>query len=133
MSNFIVKLKNKSNEDKLHIQLLYEPKENKEITFRFGNSSKSLERKDLIFYDENLKILNPIEVMILTPKKYEKEEYKLSKNNPFVYDIVGEVDKTKNDVIIKLVSTTYLLKKGKKYYLELLYHNERSNRVEIKF
>jgi hypothetical protein len=49
--------------------------------------------------------------MVLTPKKYEKEEYKISKNDPFVYDIVWKVDKTKNDVIIKLVSATYLLKK----------------------
>lgn len=134
MNNFKTSLKNKSNKNSFHLQLIYEPIKNEEITFEFGNSSKTLERKDLVFYDEHLKILDPVGFKIITPKKYIKEKIKLSKKNPFFYDIIGEVESlNNNDIILRLSTVEYIFKKGQKYFVELLYLDKKSNRLEIDF
>jgi len=133
MSNFKVRLKNKTEENKFHVDLIYEPKEEKEIQFGFSNSSKSLERNDLEFLDENFTLIEPIGMMIKNPLKREKVKMIISKEKPFVYKIIGEIDHHQDAVHIKLVSAEYLLKKDEKYYLQLRYKGEVSEKIKLEF
>jgi hypothetical protein len=133
MSNFKVTLKNKTTKNRFHIDLIYEPKEEKEISFGFGNSSKSLERTDLEFLDEDFALVEPIGMMIKNPLKREKVKMFISKEKPFVYEIIGKIDHHNDAIHIKLVSVEYLLKKGKKYYIHLRYKGEVSEKIQLEF
>ena len=133
MNSFKVKLEDKSNESIFKVDLIYQPIEEKEIDFTFGNSSKSLERNDLEFIDSDFNLVQPVGVMVINPMKREKVKKVISKENPFIYEITGEINYHQDNVHIKLVSAEYLLKKDKKYYMQLRYKGELSEKIEIQF
>ena len=133
MVNFKVILKNLSTKNKFHLEVKYLPVDNQEIDFRFGNSSKSLERTALIFSDENGQLINPIKTLMINPKEYEKQSLKISQSKPFIYYVKGEIQEVSGKVLVKLVSSEYLLDTDKNYFVELEYFDKKSNRVQIHF
>ena len=133
MNNFKVTLENKITNNIFKIDLLYEPQNDEEIDFRFGNSSKALERNDLEFLNSDFKPINPIKTTIINPVKREKIEIKVSKSKPFIYSVDGEIYYLNNKVYIKLASVEYILDKGKSYFLQLRYKGTVSEKIEIQF
>lgn len=133
MNNFKVTLENKITNNIFKIDLVYEPQNDEEIDFKFGNSSKALERNDLEFLDSDLKPINPIKTIIINPINREKIQIKVSKSKPFIYSINGEIDYLNNKVCIKLASVEYILDKGKSYFLQLRYKGKISERITLEF
>lgn len=133
MNDFKVTIVNKTNGSNFHIDLIYEPEENNEIDFGFGNSSNSIERDDLEFLDANHLVIKPVGYTIKNPIKREKKRIKISKTNPFIYEVKGEIVFYEEKVHLKLISAEYLLEKNKQYYIQLVYKDKVSEKIEIQF
>ena len=133
MEKFKVILTNLSTKKDFHIQLKYVPVSQTEIEFKFGNSSKSLERNTLIFKDEDQKIVEPVKVVMISPKKYEKQSITISERNPFVYDVKAEIVTVSNKIFLNLASVEYILEKDSRYFIELNYLDQKSNQLELHF
>jgi hypothetical protein len=133
MKKFNATLKDKSTYDKLVIQISYKPVDANKITFNFGNSSKSLERTDLEFLDDNLGLVNPISTKIINPIKREKLQTEITKNKPFIYEVTGTIERNGEDILIDLNTAQYSLKINERYYIQLRYLGYLSNKIEIQF
>lgn len=131
MENFRVTLVNKIKQKEFNLQLVFEPIRNENIEFKFGNSSKSLERKNLEFLDEKFNIIEPSGYRVINPAKYEKESIVISKDKPFTYDILGKIEIFNTKALIKLVSAEYVLDLDKKYFVQFDYLGKKSNRIDF--
>ncbi len=133
MNNFKATLLESIENDDFLVKIIYKPLENGETDFKFGNSSKTLERDSLEFLDSDLNSLQPINYKIINPKEIKKLKMKISNEYPFIYEVKGKINYYDQKVHIKLATAEYLLERGKDYFLQLRYDGKISEKIKIAF
>lgn len=133
MTNFIIELKDKSNETEFKLELHYKPKGQNEALFSFSNFAYNLERNDLIFEDgDGNKLISRKRVRI-SPQNSEKTDTVITKEKPFIYEVKGTVNNEGDQVKIDLITAEYHLKKGVTYQVYVVYPGGNSNALEIMY
>lgn len=122
-------IKNLSHDNNFIIEMKVAPiGEGKEV-FEFSNSMFLLEKNLLIIMDDSENILHPDAIISIRPTKLDTKKTTISNKDPFIYNIKGTFINEGTFIRLKLPSVEYLLKKGKKYFVELNNSDNTSNRV----
>ena len=129
---FEAKLENQSTNNEFIIAIRYYPVK-ESFDFKFGNASKGLERKDLVFKNEDGVVLAPYSMSYINARSIEKDSVKITKDSPYIYKVTGSIESKKDKVLIKMASVEYLLEKGKNYAVYLEYLGEKSNNLLLNF
>ncbi len=133
MANLIIKLNNKTQNRHFRIEVAFLTNSNEETPFVFGNSSKSLERVNLVVEDSALNILEPTEVIMIKPALQASQQTSISKTKHFIYEIGGTIEEEDNKILLSLASVSYLLKKNEQYSFYLKYKGAQSNIIKTSF
>lgn len=133
MKNLTLHITDHSTKKKFELHLSHKQKSEESISIVFGNNSGSLERARLDFFDNSKKVVEPIGYTMITPAAIEKTEVTISKHEPFVYIVQGELLDLGDKVHLKLKSIEYLFIKGEKYSVRYRYAGESTDLLELIF
>lgn len=125
-------IKNLSHDNNFIIEMKVTPIGEEKETFEFSNSMFLLEKNLLKIMNEKENILHPDAIISIRPRKLDRVKTIISKETPFIYNIKGTFIREETFVRLKLPSIEYLLKKGKKYFVELKNNDITSNRIILK-
>lgn len=125
-------IKNLSDDNNFIIEMKVSPISKEKEAFEFSNSMFLLEKNLLKIMNEDEKILHPDAIISIRPRKLDSIKTMISKDTPFIYNIKGTFVNEGTFIRLKLPSVEYLLKRGKKYFVELKNSDITSNRVILK-
>jgi hypothetical protein len=132
--NYTRNIINESTFKEFILKVEYLPIKEKEVNFRFSNNLFLLEKRILKIENQLNEQVFPYGIKSIIPKNLEEEKTQLiSKNNPFIYIIKGNIIDKGERFLLEFKSVEYLLDKGVEYSIYLESENNQSNKLTFKY